>query len=249
MATQGWSPAPDGVISNFNNFKKIIVQLKIYVIAYLFSFICCNNNIISPKIRSLDTAEKASKYLQKSNVKRNVESGIYSNNLVIAIDSIGNLTACYQYYDKWNERSKEYTDINTFYFFGTFNGDSCKITCNWPTFDNKISGMFYKLHDSVNLVLDEQPPGYSDVDFTERQEFKATVLIKKDWNEIGLIKVKTFFNSEPDINKNLKMYVVKNDVVKVIQEKGSWLQVEFNPINSQKSYNGWITKNSLSKLN
>ena len=178
----------------------------------------------------------------------NTYSGEYSD-IHIAIDSNKNISGVYEYYDAWDNKIKEFRDINLFYFVGRLEGNQADIITSWPKSDQIIKGKIIFIDsigcNFVKVILANEPEGYAAVDFTDGS-YCVKQSLQAPWKEIKLIKSnKAVFYSEPDINKVTKIYVVKNDIVKIIERKNGWLKVEYkSPVNSKK-FIGWINVNNV----
>lgn len=73
------------------------------------------------------------------------------------------VTGIYEYYDKWDEKTKSYLDLNLIYFFGLFKNNNTLIQAGWP--GNPISTGELKFSDQFTIKLKDQPDGYAAVDF------------------------------------------------------------------------------------
>lgn len=216
---------------------KYLVGL-IFVISGLFF---CNDT-------NKDTKEVSLNIKSATNFKN--FSGRYSE-VSVAIDSLKQISGTYEFYSGWNERNNEYENICLFYFWGNLVNDSTAvIKAGWPGSGQNLNGevIFREKSDTANLSikLDDQPIGYNDVNFTKVNSFQRNLTEYKNWSQIGIVKDdKLILHKEPDLNQR-KGYLIKEDIVKIIEQKGDWLFIEFNPKeNTQKSIMGWIDRKGL----
>jgi hypothetical protein len=69
------------------------------------------------------------------------------------------------------------------------------------------------------------------------------------WGELRLItSEKSYFYSEPKTEKKLKSYLVKGDVVGVVKQEGSWLQIEYHSASGKMSRR-WINAIETKNIN
>ncbi|KMV36478.1 hypothetical protein ACH50_02245 [Franconibacter pulveris] len=62
-----------------------------------------------------------------------------------------------------------------------------------------------------------------------------------------VISPRTYLSSTPDAATRRKAWIVKGDVVGVIQTQGGWTEVEY-PGNSGKMTHGWVNSNDVQPL-
>ena len=175
-------------------------------------------------------------------------SGSYGD-LSLAVEQ-KDVTGVYEYYDNWDPKAKEFLDINVFYFKGNLVNDSTAIiTTSWPGEDQILSGTI-RFNNSISnsrsilIKLNEQPNGYSNVDFTQPSGVKMELTQQKDWLEIRLVaseRCATY--DKPDIKSKRKSYIIKNDVVKIVKVEGDFVQIEYDGKNATAFY--WIKSSDL----
>ena len=182
---------------------------------------------------------------QKDLMKLAQKSGVYGD-VSIALD-FDTISGVYEYYDKWDEASKQFMDVNVFYFFGIINNDSALIKAAWPGND-LITGV-YTFEDSIKILLKDQPYGYAAFDFT-RKGYSSKLTRKTDWKQVRIVNAsKSYLHKMPDATQKTEVYVVSEDIVKIIEKKSDWVLIEFNPITTpSKKYVGWISNKDLYPL-
>jgi hypothetical protein len=179
-----------------------------------------------------------------------IVSGVYGD-VSISFDSGRNLvTGVYEYYDKWNPKYKDFTDINVFYFFGQFEGDSIvKIKAGWPGISQRLFGkIIFSGNSSIRISLNDQPYGYNAVNFRKLDGVEFNFSYKKDWKEIRMVKnQRAHLFDLPDSAWIRKGYLVKDDIVKILSfsNKG-WAEIEYSsPGMSDNVRHSWIRKEVL----
>jgi hypothetical protein len=170
-----------------------------------------------------------------------LESGKYGDvSIAVSGDTV---TGVYEYYDKWNESAKQFTDVNVFYFFGRLSNGKIAIKSGWPG-EELISGLI-TYDGGIRLALKDQPNGYAAVDF-EGEGYKFEKTANRKWQRIGIIRAdKAYLHQAPSLEKT-RIFVVANDVVKIIEKVQGWSRVEYSPLtNSSKIFTGWIQDSDL----
>jgi|SRR5215204_215514 len=150
------------------------------------------------------------------------------------------LTGVFQYYDRWDSKEKQYRDINVFYFFGKKeNNDKINIVAGFP--DDFLLNGSIKIGDTIEVFLNDQPNGYAAYDFSE-EGYKCGQITEKMWLKLGIVKnEKVYFYDSFDSKQKGKIYIVKGDIVKVVEMKNTKYKVEYSPpSNPKKVYIGWI---------
>lgn len=171
-------------------------------------------------------------------------SGKYGNvSIAVSGDTV---TGVYEYYDKWNATAKQFTDINVFYFYGHLGKNQFQVKAGWPG-DDLITGTI-TYGTGIKIKLEDQPDGYAAVDFVGTG-YQAASTAVKNWIRIGIIKSeKAYLYKSPEGEKT-KVYMVKEDVVKIVERAQGWYRVEYNPpANSGKIFTGWIKNDDLYDL-
>lgn len=168
-------------------------------------------------------------------------SGKYGNvSIAVTGDTV---TGVYEYYDKWDETAKQFLDINVFYFYGRLSNGQFPIKAGWPG-DDLLSGSI-TYENGIKLRLEDQPNGYAAVDFVGAGYKSANTSIK-NWIGIGVVKSeKSYLFKQPAIEKT-KIYLVSEDVVKVVERMQGWSHIEYNPpAKPGKVFTGWIKDSDL----
>jgi hypothetical protein len=178
-----------------------------------FVFILCSMNPTRPiKVRGL--------------------SGIYGkyNDVSLAVN-IDSVTGVYQYYDKWNQKQKEFTDINVFYFSGNFVCDSVAIIKAGWAGQSMTGKIVFSADSSITMFLSDQPDGYNAVDFASRKGVNMGLKKKMPWLRIEIIDEKQRLFNAPDSSSIRKGYLVKDDVIKVLSTKNKyWKEINYSDI-------------------
>lgn len=227
--------------------NSIVKQINMRILLLLV-LVACNN-----KSSGTNKTEKENLIITQPQNKiiPKIFSGRYGE-MSIAIDSNNNLTGVYEYYDVWDDKFKEYTQICKLYFSGHYseNQNYIDIKAYWPGTKQKLIGKIKIIQDSISKIgmfLNDAPNCYADVDFTKENTYSRKLDDKKNWIQVRLIKSdKAKFYNSPDISKIRKGYIVKSDIVKVISKKEGWLQIEYNPPNDNtKSTKAWIREEDV----
>lgn len=182
-------------------------------------------------------------------------SGRYSE-ISIAMDSNNSVTGVYEYYDNWDEKFKEYTEQNVFYFEGKLEDNVILVKTAWPTSEQRLLGKIKVTEKGntkfLNLVLNNAPNGYAAEDLTREGGFIKKLDQKKDWIQVRLVKSsRSRLYNAPDVSTARKGYLVKNDIVKVITvTQSGWMKIEYNPKNdNSKSTIVWMREEDFYSTN
>jgi hypothetical protein len=155
--------------------------------------------------------------------------------LSLALDEDDNVSGVYEFHNGWDAATKDFTQINVFYFQGYIVDSNIHLKTSWPGIDEAISGAI-RFFDSlgkphISMILDEMPSGYASVDFTKEGEFIRSLDKEKNWKQIlvanaGKLPVFTQPDSLSDRNASLEI----GEIVKVVNKSnGDWLEIECNP--------------------
>ncbi len=189
--------------------------------------------------------------------KKSFTGGIYSSDkgtITIAINK-GVLTGVYEYYDKWNEKYHEYTDINVFYIYGNSSDNiHYKISTGWPDDDQPVKGdiVFLDNFDKLDIRLLKQTEGYAILDFTTATNDNIFPLkTRKLFKEIRIVKSSKAIlcDYEHGIFTNKKAYLVNGNVVSIIDTVGEHIKVDYHSPVTDKSILYWMSKKDLFDAN
>lgn len=210
---------------------------------YLFLFFTCVFFVLCNNQVDKNNSEKI------QNIHSVLKPGTYGD-LSVAVNN-NLITGIYEYYDKWDESYKEFSNINVFYFSGELINNKVIITGGMPGIDN-FSGILQVNPDSsiVRIILDNQPSGYANLDF-EENGYSSMLTEEKTWKEIRIVKSeRAYFYNSSLLGNKLDTYVIKNDFVKVLEKKSDYCYVEFyHPYDKLKITNGWIKESDLFNYN
>lgn len=181
--------------------------------------------------------------------QNDMQTGRYGE-LSIALDTNSRITGVYEFYENWDERYKEYLQVNTFYFTGNLIKRKAKIKTAWPLSDQTIEGEIEFFNDSLRLRLYEIPDGYASLDF--KKGFTRKIEQKRKWTQIRLVKSpKAYLFNSPDAKDMRRSYLVSEDVVRVVSiVREEWYEVDYSiPGEKVKYIRGWIRAEDLYDVN
>lgn len=218
-----------------------------FVLGFCFlglSFITFN------RVRNISLASSGSRQFKKVGSLSGIDGGFYRE-FSLSIDSSGQITGVYEYYDHWDEKAKEFLDINLLYIAGHIGQDSvAQINGSWPDSDQHLKGRlrFFRTEgrNEIEINFDKEPNGYNDVSF--RKGVIRVLEIPKKWIEVRIVKTsKAHLFNQPDSSTIRKGYLIRNNIVKVIAVSNEgWFQVEYNPVdNHNKSSIFWMRSQDL----
>lgn len=164
----------------------------------------------------------------------NFESGLYEN-LLISVNANDVVTGYYQ-----EAQGEGVVKSCTFSFSGGARSGTATITVKS---DESVSGTIQPDNDAIHLKIPKarELPGCGLVLMPEIADGLDYDLIeKKPWRELRTIsKEKAYFHSEPRSDKKQKSYLIKGDVVGVVEKEGEWLHIDYYS-NSGKFIRRWI---------
>ena len=214
--------------------------MSIKIILFYLILASCNNG---PKSNSKTSVVE----VNSSKNTYDLVSGKYGN-ISIAIDG-KSVTGAYEYYDRWDKKYKAFTDINVFYFSGEFINDSTVTISTAPSFtEHALKGIIIFGSNKLMIKLDEQPPEYSDVNFTQDSGVEMTLKQAEPWIQVRFVKAKKArLYNEPDEATIKKGYFVEEDIVKVLQRApNDFVKIEYsNPATPGKDQIYWIKEADL----
>lgn len=170
------------------------------------------------------------------------ESGVYEN-LLLAVSSDGAVTGYYR-----EAQGEGVVKTCAFMFKGEARTDVANILIGE---DESFTGKIHAETDGINLKIAKgrELPGCGLVLMPEIAEGLSYDLITKvSWSELRTItSEKSYFYSEPKVDKQLKSYLVKGDVVGVVTKEGDWLQVDYYSDGGKMSRR-WINNKETTSL-
>lgn len=162
------------------------------------------------------------------------EPGVYEN-LLLAVNSDGKVTGYYR-----EAQGEGAVKTCAFKFKGEARGDVATILVGE---NESFPGEIQSETDGINLKIAKgrELPGCGLVLMPEIADGLSYDLITKaSWSELRTItSEKSYFYSEPKVDKQLKSYLVKGDVVGVVKKEGDWLQIDYYS-DSGKMTRRWI---------
>lgn len=205
------------------------IYIKLQFNSHLFfTLFCCLFFLIPAELRAENFAHK-------------LISGQYEQ-LAIAVDNAGNLTGYYH-----EDQGEAPTKSCSFFLIGKSTTEGGSII-SWSnivltgSIALETDGLVLKIphgrhHHGCGLVLLPQ------ID----EGISLSLIEKKPWSEIRTISdEKVYFYSDGNHHKKLKSYLIKGNIVGIIDKQNYWLEVEFNGIN--KISKGWIPEQSALPL-
>lgn len=138
----------------------------------------------------------------------------------------------------------------TFYFEGEIEKNKKTPINSW--LDESYSGIIEPTKDGVNLIIDNAQlhPGCMNLIFPEiaTTGMEFSFQEKKNWIELAEVSAKkAVLRKTLDSKSEKGAYIVKGDVVGVLEFKDESAKVEF--MNNGKSFIGWIYKTELEHFN
>lgn len=136
----------------------------------------------------------------------------------------------------------------TFFFEGTIVPDEATYIKTWSD-TSKIDGVIDNQLDSLFMEVADDHPGCSSVGASQaKYGLNFSLLEKKPWIGLGVItEAKVYLNLTPIDGTETKIYIVKDDVISIIEVKDDYTSIEY--INDDnKSFKGWIKTTSYSGI-
>lgn len=170
------------------------------------------------------------------------EPGVYEN-LLLAANSDGVVTGYYR-----EAQGEGVVKTCAFTFKGETDSDKANIVVGA---DESFPGEIQAETEGINLKIEKgrELPGCGLVLMPEIADGLSYDLITKaSWSELRtIISEKSYFYSEPKVDKKLKSYLVKGDVVGVVAKEGDWLQIDYYS-DSGKISRRWINNKEAASL-
>mgnify|MGYP003467277649 CR=1 FL=1 len=134
-----------------------------------------------------------------------------------------------------------------FFFEGAIDPDGYTYVNTW--LDTNIEGVIDNQIDSLFIELANDHPGCSSVTAGEaKYGLNLSLLENKPWIGLGVIKeAKVYLNLAPIAGTESKVYIVKDDVISIIDVKDDYTSIEYIN-NNNKSFKGWIKNSSYSSI-
>lgn len=134
-----------------------------------------------------------------------------------------------------------------FFFEGDIDPDGYTYVNTW--LDTNIEGVIDNQIDSLFIELANDHPGCSSVTAGEaKYGLNLSLLENKPWIGLGVIKeAKVYLNLAPIAGTESKVYIVKDDVISIIEVKDDYTSIEYIN-NNNKSFKGWIKNSSYSSI-
>lgn len=178
-------------------------------------------------------------------------SGIYDNT-VLGFDEDTKIVTGY-FFDSRGDGDISPVFNCSFFFSGVVRNTEVKLAVIQPTIQSDTSHGKLIFHTvggkaAIRIILEEEQPGCMNVYPKDELRNDELVLNKKmPWKKILIVsKSKAFFAKTPSKAAITKRYVVKGDVVGMIEEKNGWVHTVFR---SRKSTTeGWLTKDSFYQI-
>lgn len=216
------------------------MRFNMFIIFIFLFFSNCTNS----------TQKQEFRHNKENTYNRDVVAGIYNNvSLAISNDTI---TGSFEYYEKWNPQIKDYENVCLFFFYGIYSSDTINIKVKWPGDDSLIKGKIFmsKNPSTLKIILNEQPNGFAAFDL-ENDGYSSNLITAKQWSGIRLVSAQKVYlrPTEQSNNTGKLIYIVKNDIVKVLKRNNANFFVEYSSPRTGKSYFGWINQTDLYDIN
>lgn len=170
-----------------------------------------------------------------------LKSGVYEG-LSLAISKEGLVTGYF------NEKQGEVVEKGcSFYLQGTYAAGQVNFI-SWRT--SKLPGSLKVQSDGVVLQIPQgrTHPGCMSVLLPQiDQGLSLDLTSSASWEELRVVaSEKASFYKEPDETKKMKAYLVKGNVVGVVDTKKGWLSVEY--LTEKGKVSGWMPESNLARL-
>lgn len=175
-------------------------------------------------------------------------SGIYDNTL-LGFDESTKIVTGY-FFDSRGDGDISPVFNCSFFFTGLAGKSEIRLLILQPTIQSGSSHGKLILSTvngkvAIRLILEEEQPGCMNVYPKDELRNDDLVLNKMmRWKKVRLIsKTKVFFAKSPSQTAITKRYVVKGDVVSIIEEKNGWARAVFR--SEKLTTEGWLTMDSF----
>lgn len=175
-------------------------------------------------------------------------SGIYDNTL-LGFDESTKIVTGY-FFDSRGDGDISPVFNCSFFFTGLAGESEIQLLILQPTIQSRSSHGKLILRTvngkaAIRITLEEEQPGCMNV--YPKDELRNDDLFLKhimQWKQVRLIsKTKAFFAKIPSQSAITKRYVVKGDVVSIIEEKNGWARAVFR--SGKSTTEGWLTIESF----
>lgn len=172
-----------------------------------------------------------------------LQSGVYEG-LLLAVSPTGKITG---YYSESAEDSVKRTC--TFFLAGPVSAQQPDAITSWSS--SVLAGHITANNTGVTLAIPDgqNHAGCMNVlmpEIATGLELETTQ--QTHWQTLMQVSSpRTYLSSTPDAATRRKAWIVKGDVVGVIQTQGGWTEVEY-PVNSGKMTHGWVNSNDVQPL-
>lgn len=172
-----------------------------------------------------------------------LQSGVYED-LLLAVSTTGKITG---YYSESVEDSVKRTC--TFFLAGPVSAQQPDAITSWSSsvFPGHITanntGVTLAIPDGqnhagcMNVLMPEIATGL-ELETTQQTHWQTLMQVSSP---------RAYLSSTPDAATRHKAWIVKGDVVGIIQTQGGWTEVEY-PGNSGKATHGWVNSNDVQPL-
>jgi len=189
-------------------------------------------------------------FLSTISYSQKIVSGTYDSGLILAYDSTNNLlTGFYENSTGWDEATSSPKFSCTFYIECVPEGNTVKIKTYYPgdKLEETITGTLEIIDNkTVQIALFEEHGGCWNVQHFTDQPITFSLQNEKSWVQIRYINVaKSHFYSSKNMEKKLKSYLVKKDVVCIETMDNTWAYSIFF---GKKTTKGWIKTAELNTL-
>jgi hypothetical protein len=189
-------------------------------------------------------------FLSTISYSQKIVSGTYDSGLILAYDSVNNIvTGYYENGTGWDEATNSPKFSCTFYIDGIPEGNTVKIKTYYPgdKLEDVISGNLEIVDNkTVQIALFEEHGGCWNVQHFTNEPVTFSLQNEKSWVQIRYINIaKSHFYSGKTMDKKLKSYLVKKDVVCIETVDKNWAYCVYY---GKKITKGWIKTADLNSL-
>ena len=187
-------------------------------------------------------------FLAIQGLGQSLRSGRYDAGFNIAYNRVTKqLTGAYENYTGFDDQTGRPLFSCIFYLKGTGTPPVFQVNTFYPDQpQDSIEGQLVVLNDSTfTLQLYEEHGGCWNVQHFKEVPVQFSLAAPANWIQISYVKAdKTYFYSDRALDKKLKTYLVKNDLVQVEEISNEWAYCSFI---GEKTTKGWIRRNDLNQ--
>jgi hypothetical protein len=173
--------------------------------------------------------------------KGKIVSGDYDT-LTLGVDSEGELTGYFSDATGLDEKGNPRFTCSFFIYSAKESNGVYKIKTWYPEFpDEVVEGELKAIENGVNIKLDGEHGGCWNVAPALKDENGVNFTLNStgNWESVRLVSMKRVYLFKSfDAGAPQKIYIVKNDVVNVLQTKGDMAEISYT--NGTKTTKGWI---------